>query len=562
MKYISLLIILLTLSQNRLVGADSKEWASFVDEFLESYFQHHPCFAVQQGRHDFDGRLPDWSDEGLRKTIQHLHGSRKRAQAFRNLSGHQAFERKYLLARIQRDLFWLETLDWPHKSPTFYFDWELDNLDPDVYLTPPYAPIEVRLSGFIKYLKALPKAAEQIQLNLRRPLPPSYRETGLQRFKGLASYLSKEAPAVFKTVTDGALQTELREAVPPAVQSLLQLVAALEAQPPGTEGSFAIGKKFFREMLQQTEMLDIPLAKVEKMGRADFERNLAALEKACQKLAPGKSVQEALAQVSASKPPEGPVAGARRQLSVLKNFLKAENIVTIPSTADARVEESPPHARWNFAYINLPGPFSPEAPAIYYIAPPDPTWSKEDQENYIPGETDLLFTSVHEVWPGHFLHALHSYGAKSKIGRVFHSYAFSEGWAHYAEEMMFQEGLGDFAPEYQIGQLLNALLRNARLLSAIGLHSRTMSVAESEELFIKAHQARATARQQAARGTFDPAYLNYTLGKLLILEMRDEWRAKNPRETLQRFHDQLLSYGGPPLPLVREQILPKGHSLN
>ncbi len=165
-------------------------------------------------------------------------------------------------------------------------------------------------------------------------------------------------------------------------------------------------------------------------------------------------------------------------------------------------------------------------PSIYFIAPPDPKWTKAEQEAYVPGKSDLLFTSVHEVWPGHFLQFEHSKRSTFMFGRVFGNYAFNEGWAHYAEEMMWEAGLGNSDPTVHVGQLLNALLRNVRLLSAIGLHTAGMSIAESETMFReKAFQNAGEARQQADRGTFDPAYGAYTLGKLMIRKLRDDWTA-------------------------------------
>ena len=219
--------------------------------------------------------------------------------------------------------------------------------------------------------------------------------------------------------------------------------------------------------------------------------------------------------VNARKPTEGPVQGARDQLAGLKKFIIEEKLVTIPSDEEALVDESPPFNRWNFAYIDIPGPYEKGLPSTYYIAPPDPSWTADEQADYLPGESNLLFISVHEVWPGHFLQFLHSNRSRSRFSQVFVGYAFAEGWAHYTEEMMWDVGLGNGDPATHIGQLLNALMRNARYLSAIGLHSGTMTVEESEKLFLeKAFQDPGSARQQAARGTFDPAYLNYTLGKL------------------------------------------------
>jgi len=260
--------------------------------------------------------------------------------------------------------------------------------------------------------------------------------------------------------------------------------------------------------------------------------------------------------VANDKPTGGAVQGARDQLALLKKFLVDNDIISIKGNEEAHVDEAPPYNRWNFAYINIPGIYEEGLPSTYYIAPPDPSWPAEVQMGYIPGKTKLLFISVHEVWPGHFLHSLHRNQSDYNLAKVFWGYAYGEGWAHYAEEMMYDEGLGDFEPEYKIGQLVNALLRNLRFLSAIGLHAEGMSVEESEKMFIeKGYINPGDAKQQAARGTFDPAYLNYTMGKLIIMKLREDWLKANPDKALKDFHDAFLSYGGPPIPLVRNDML-------
>ena len=203
-----------------------------------------------------------------------------------------------------------------------------------------------------------------------------------------------------------------------------------------------------------------------------------------------------------------------------------QDLVSIPGTEEALVAEAPPYARSNSAYISIPGAWEKDQPAVYYISPPNPEWPEDVQADYIPGESDLLFTSVHEVWPGHFLNFLHAKQADFFYGRVFVGYAYSEGWAHYTEEMMVEAGLRDVGPETRIGQLSNALLRNARFLSTVGLHTKGWSVEDSKQFFIEEGlQAEGTAIQQAARGTYDPAYLNYTMGKLLIRKLREDWTA-------------------------------------
>jgi uncharacterized protein (DUF885 family) len=292
------------------------------------------------------------------------------------------------------------------------------------------------------------------------------------------------------------------------------------------------------------------------MGEQDLERNLALLREACAEYVPGASLQDCTAKAGANKP-AAVLEAAREQVTELRAFILEKDLATIPSDEQAEVRESPPHMRWNLAFLESPGPYDSNLPSIYFISPPDPAWPKQEQIDYLPGETDLLFTSVHEVWPGHFLHGLHGKRAASMFGRVFRGYAFTEGWAHFAEEMMADAGLRGDTPEVRIGQLSNALLRNVRYLSAIGLHTGAMTVEDSERMFVeKGLQGNATARQQAVRGTFDPGYLNYTLGKLMIRKLRDDWAAKHGgRGAWKAFHDQILSFGGPPIPLVRRKML-------
>ncbi len=515
-----------------------------------------------QGRHEYDGRLPDWSRAGIEAEIRRLNDLRAKAREFADgeLDAEQRFQRDYLVSRIDRDLFWLETADWPFRNPAFYFDWMLDSLDPSPYVTLTYAPPEQRLQAITEYLSNIPGAAEQIRANLATPLPSTYVDYGIDSFGGLAAYFQNELVGAFAEVEDQALRQAFDAARQPAVEAMAGLRDWLEAQRTDATEDFALGAETFRQMIRQTEGVEVTLGALERTGRADLERNTAALREACARFAPGEDVRACFARMAANKPEGGVVAAAREQLAMLKAHVVDNDLVSIPSDERAEVREAPPFARSNFAYISIPGPFEKNQPSIYYIAPPDPSWPEAVQQGYIPGEADLLFTSAHEVWPGHFLNFLHAKQSDDLFGRVFVGYAFAEGWAHYVEEMMWETGLGNGDPEIHIGQLSNALLRNCRYLSAIGLHTGGMTVAESERLFREAcFQDEGTARQQAARGTYDPAYLNYTMGKLLIRELRDDWtRSRGGRAAWKAFHDRFLSFGGPPIPLVRAQMMSGG----
>lgn len=532
----------------------SADWDKYVADYLDAYFAVHPDVAVANGRHEFDGKLPDFSKAALDREIARLHSERVRAGAFRDsLDQRQQFERDYVIATIDSDLFWRESARRPYRSPYFYSD----TVDPEVYLTRPYAPLEQRMRAFVNYEKALPTALEQIRANLQTPMPHTYVDFGRLTFGGLAQYFDHDVKEIFATVKDPQLQSDFAAANAGAIRALKALDAWFASQRAKANENFALGADLFHEMLYATERVDISLDQLEAIGRGDLERNLAALKEACAQFDPGNTLADCTAKQTADKPKGSTLEAAREQLKELRTFVADNQIVSIPGTEQAQVDEAPPYQRWNFAYINIPGPYENNLPSVYYISPPDPKWTPAEQKAYLPGNATLLFTSVHEVMPGHFLQFLHANRAPSKFGQVFEGYAFTEGWAHYAEEMMWDAGLGAKNPETHVGQLTEALLRNVRFLSAIGLHTGRMSVAESEKMFREsAFSDAGDARQQAARGTFDPAYLNYTMGKLMIRKLRDDWTAsRGGRSAWRDFHDQFLSFGGPPIPLVRAAML-------
>jgi uncharacterized protein (DUF885 family) len=534
--------------------AGAAAWDALVDEYIEGAFKRDPAFAVSQGRHDFDGRVADLSREGIARDVRELSELLRRAQALPadSLDPERRFERDYLMANAEGSLFWLVKVKEQSRNPLFYSS----AIDPSVYVTRDYAPLDQRLRATVHQLDAVPRVVAAMRENLVSPLSRTHLQVSSEVYAGLISYLEKDVPQLFAASSDTALKSELQTTTTRAVASLREFLAYLEAERPKATEAFALGPELFQEMLWATERVDTPVAELASLGQQDLERNLDALKSACGELSPGRSLADCVGIVNADKPAEGPVALARVQLVQLRQFVASRGLVSIPGTEEARVEEAPPHKRWNQAFIDIPGPYDIGQPSIYYIAPPDPKWTEAERLAYIPGAADLLFISVHEVWPGHFLQFLHANRASRMFGRLFVGYAFAEGWAHYSEELMWEAGFsGD--PKVHVGQLLNALLRNVRFVSAIGLHTQGMTVAESERLFLEqALQDPANAKQQAARGTFDPGYLNYTLGKLIIRKLRDDWTGpRGGQSAYLTFHDTLLSFGGPPLPLVRNAML-------
>jgi Bacterial protein of unknown function (DUF885) len=544
-------------------------WAGYAARFIEDYFKANPFFAVQSGRHEFDGQMTDLSAEGIAKEIERLKKTRGEAAAFDAtlLTPEQRFERDYVLSVIDIDLFWMDRARFPFTNPAWY----ANQIDPEVYLSRDYAPLEKRLKGYIGYAQAIPQIAADVRANLKMPMPKTLLERGIDAFGGYAQFYRTDVSKVFASVQDPQAQKDLAAADTAAAKAMDDLKTYLVSQRKTATDAYALGEPLFLDMLKSTEQVDVPTAELTAIGRADLERNTQALKDACAQYLPKGTVRACIDKMSSHKPKGGPVEAARAQLTDLRAFIVAKQIVTIPGDEQALVAEAPPYNRGNAAYINIPGPYDKGVASTYNISPPDPRWSAKERAEYIPGVADLLFTSTHEVWPGHFLQFLHANRNPSKIAALWVGYAYAEGWAHYCEEMMWDEGLGNGDAETHIGQLANALLRDVRFISAIGLHTQGMTVAESEKLFRdNAFSDPGNARQQAARGTYDPGYLNYTLGKLMIRKLRADWMAKqagssagaaDQAKALQAFHDKFLSYGGPPIPLVRKYMLGEGGTL-
>ena len=534
-------------------AADSKpSWEEFAANTVSEYYAKNPESAVDAGLHEYDGQMSDKSMAGRAAKAEWIDQVIDGASAYTDLIGIEAFERDYLLTKMRGQLFWLRDSGYATNNPLDYVSFGVS-----VYVDREYAPLQERIQAYTRYIAQVPAALQTMRDNLEPPLPAPFLQTGSAILSGFAGYLESTVPELFAGVEDEQLQRQFAAANGDAIDAVLQAAAWLEGLKATATNDYALGEERFLKMLKDTQGVDITLAELKAAGELDLQRNLDMLYEACAEFAPGESTEACVLKMQNRKPPEGAVDGATRQLPALKQFLIDNDIVSIPSDEEALVDEAPPHRRFNAAYINIPGSYESGLPSVYYIAPPDPSWSEADQLAYVPGETDLLAISVHEVWPGHFLQYLHSNRTANNIGRHFGTYTFSEGWAHYTEQMMVDAGLGDGDPEVRIGQLLNALLRNVRYLSAIGLHAEGMTIEESQQMFLdKAYQDFGNAQQQANRGTRDPGYLNYTLGKLMINKLRDDWtRGRGGEEAWGRYHNEFLSFGSPPIPLIREQML-------
>lgn len=536
--------------------AAAPNWERFTDEFIERYFEAAPTAGVWAGRHEYDGRLPDVSATGIEQRADMLRDYARRAQAefaADALSAAEDLERQNLVAAIDGRLFGVEVARYHLRNPAWYSG----AISPSVYVSRDYAPKDVRLKALTAYLRNLPAYLKQMRDTLKPPFAAAFVRSALVRFGGLAAHLQDDAPALFADVQDEELQRAFAEAQEPAVAALREVEAWLELQLQDATGDFALGEERYRDLLWRVYRIDLGWQTLKQVAEADLERNLELLRTTCASIDPAMSIADCAASVRDDKPEAGAVARANEQLPELKAHLLAADIVGIPGDETAYVAEAPAYRRTNSAYIEIPGPYDAGLPAIYYIAGPDPDWPPEVQRQYVPGEADLMNTSVHEVWPGHFLHSLYNKRSANRVGKVLRNGMLNEGWAHYAEELMQEVGLGDGKPLLHVGQILDALMRDVRFLSSIGLHVEGMSVETSRQMFADlAFLDPGNARQQALRGTYDPGYFAYTVGKLIIMKMRADWTAgRGGRAAWKDFHETLLSHGSAPLPILRKAML-------
>ena len=498
-------------------------WDDFTKDFVESYFKKNPDWAVYYGRHEYDGQIADYSDKGIQERIVWYKNQKELAQQFKdaNLSEVQRIEKQNLLRVIDENLFKIQTVRWPYNNSNYY-TWQLA---PSIYLEKDYAPLEQRMKSYVKYLQSMQITAKQIQNNFANEptISRSYLKIAKIKFTGFADFMKTDAPKGFENVKDENLWKDFNRESEKTINTINELVKWLDSKIPNATDSFAMGSEKYSQMLYATDRLSIPLSELKKMAEDDLERNLTALKSACKKYLLGKTIEECIQVVKANKPKIGSIEEAREQLPILENFLKEKNIVAIPSYTNLLINESPPFQRSSGAYINTPTPYDKEKVGYYYIAPPDPKWTKEERDKYIESKNELLFSSVHEVWPGHFLQSLYEKDNKSSIAKIFVNYTTNEGWAHYTEEMMYENGLGNFAPDYEIAMRFWALIRNVRFIVSIKMHTEGMSIDEAEQMFLKyAYYDNPGGRQEAFRGTFDPQYYGYTLGKILIRKLKDE----------------------------------------
>jgi uncharacterized protein (DUF885 family) len=567
-----LAMMMLTGCLTRPVPPDEK-FQKVSDEYLRGHLAWRPGLGMSLGLHEYDGRLSDFSRASLRselRRLKHADVELKRLNP-RSLTVEPQFDYRLLQSAIRSDIFWFEAAGSYTRNPMTY----AQAIDLTQYVKRDFAPLSGRVRSIIAIEKNTPLLFSAARMNLNKVLPKPFIETAIDVAEGHISFLAKDLPLAVQPVGDAGLIAEFEAANRIALTELTNYIAWLKSERlPHADNNFALGPEKFREFMRLTEFVELTPAQILEIGLRELKAEQKRFADAARIIDASKPAHDVFKEIQKDHPTaEGLLPDTRKNLEAIRNFVTERRIVTIPSEVRVKVEETPPpFRRTSFASMDTPGVFEMKATeAYYYVTPTEPEWPEKQKDEWLTAfnyyTTDIV--TIHEAYPGHYVQFLALKDSRaSKLAKIFSSYAFNEGWAHYTEQMLLDEGFGAASPnapreaqvraaKYRLAQSDEALLRLCRLCCSIKMHTQGMSVDDATKFFMEnCYYEEKPARDEARRGTFDPGYLNYTLGKLVILKLRRDWQAQQgARYSLQRFHDELLRYGAPPLPLLRERML-------
>ena len=554
--------------------ADS-EYEAVAEEYIKGYPAAHPLEGTALGLHDYDGKISDYSRLAVDAELSRLRRFDDRLAKFdpAKLSPRQSIDLRILQAAVKKDLFEMQDMSVFERNPMIY----ARAADVNVYIKRNFAPLEDRVRSLAAIECQIPNILIAARTNLNDVLPKPYVELAIQIARASSDFLKKDLVAAVASIKDEQLRVAFQESNRKAASALVDYAAWLEREKlPKGSLDFALGEEKFRRLLAQTELVDLPPQRLLEIGMEQLKAEQEAFAEAAKKIDPNKSPVEVFRQIQSEHPtPENLIPDVAKDLDKIRKYVTSHHLVSIPSDVRARVRETPLYLRaTSFASMDTPGPFERRATeAYYYVTPVENGWPQKQKEEWLTAfnyyTSDIV--SIHEAYPGHYVQFLHlNASPASKVEKIFGSYAFIEGWAHYCEKMMVDEGYGSSTPsatpseedmkraaKYRMAQADEALLRLCRLCVSIKMHTQNMSVEDATQFFQQnCYYEEKPARQEAMRGTFDPGYLNYTLGKLEILKLRDDYKAQEGDEfSLQKFHNELLSHGMPPIRLLREIML-------
>ena len=544
------------------------------DEYFDQiYFHYAPTNGTLAGFHQYDGRLEDYSAQAVDAEIKALKSFEVRIEAIHPENLKADFvtrtDREMVLSNIRSQLLTLETIRPWEKNPDNYSSACANGAF--TLMERKFASPDERLRSVVEREKQMPALLDAARVNLKNP-PHIYTEIAIEQLPDIISFFEKDVPAAFADAQDAEVKAEFQQSNAAVIRSLKNYLDWLRSDLlPRSNGDYRIGAEAFGKKLKYDEMVDTPLDKLLEIGWADLRKNQAHFNELARELEPGKDAAAVLEELGENHPaPDHLLEAFRATFDGLVSFIRTHNIVTIPSDVRPIVEETPPFMRaTTFASMDTPGPFEAHATEAYFnVTLPDPSMTPAQVEGFMHSFNvgTVISTAVHEAYPGHYVQFLWTPQAPSKVRKLLGANTNVEGWAHYTEQMMLDQGYGQpgagakderESKFLRLGQLQDALLRNARFIVGIEMHTGKMSFDQAVEFFQKeGYQSKETAMVETKRGTSDPTYLYYTLGKLEIMKLREDVKKKQGAAfSLQTFHNDFLRQGFPPVKIVREAML-------
>lgn len=561
---LALSVFLLTTTTIATAAAAPRSYAQLVDAYFQDYFAANPTQATSVGFHQYDSQLEDFSlahHQAYQRVLQNYLREFEALDA-RKLSLNDRDDRELVISNIKAQLLEEQRIQMWRKNPDLYSG----SITGSIFtlIKRNFASPEERLRSVIARELQAPRALQSARAVLASP-PRIYTDIAIEQLPGNIDFFQTTVPDAFKEVTDSGLRAQFEKSNGQVISALRDYQKFLQQVVlKRSNGNFAIGALNFRLKLEDEEMVDIPLDRLLEIGYGQLHKDQQSFAETARRIDPAKKPLDVLAEVERDHPSaQELIPAAQKMLDGLRQFLVDRKIITVPGGAQATVVETPPFMRaTTFASMDTPGPYETKATEAYYnITLPDPAWSREKQEEYLQGYNYPLTSnvSVHEVWPGHYTQFLwlKNNPQLSKVRKLISANSNAEGWAHYSEQMVLDEGYGNNDPRLRLAQLTDALLRDCRYIVGIRMHTQGMTMAQAREFFVKeGYQQPVVGEMETKRGTSDPTYLYYTLGKLEILKLREDYRRKmGSRFSLQEFHDRFIKLGSPPLKLVRREML-------
>ena len=543
-------------------GTGDSAFKALAGEILQDIYRRHTSVATQLGVHSYDSKLDDYSAAAFEAEAVADSAFLARLQAVDSttLSLDQQLDRQQLIHTMENTILGNRVIKPWSRNPDFYSSGITNAAY--VVMVRNFAPPAERLASLIERQKAMPTALAEARKNLVNP-PKIFTQIAIEQIDGNINFFKNDVTAAFEEVTDPKLIADFKLSNDAVIKALGEYKTFLQRDLlPKSTGDFALGADTYRKALAASEMVDLPLDRLLEIAEVDRAKNEAAFQATAKLIDSTKPADAVLAAVQAEHPPASALLKTTQDmLDTLRQFIVEKHILTIPTSEPARVKETPPFMRaTTTASMDTPGPFeTAKLEGFYNMTLPDPRWPKSEQDEYMKGwyYAAIANVSVHEVYPGHYIQFLYAKNFPTNVRKVLGANSNSEGWAHYDEQMMLDEGLYNNNPKYRLAQLQDALLRDVRFIVGIKLHTQGMTIDSAAKLFeTQGHQPRPVAAAEAKRGAGDPLYGYYTMGKLMILKLREDYKAKKGSAySLQDFHDTFLKLGPLPLPLVRRAML-------